>query len=434
MSLLHFSCLNGIIETVEYLVNIIGLDVHHKDNEGWTSAMYCSRSKISPVSKLKLLSSKGVNLHTVDNDKGGLLHASCQDGTIETVKYLVNDIGLDVHCRDTNGRTPAKHCSMSDINPVSKLRFLSSQGVSLHTVDDNNRSLLHVSCRFGNIETVEYLVNDIELGMHHRGNNGWTPVMSCCISTKSPVSKLKFLSTKGASLHINNDNTGLLYFTCRYGITETLKFLVNEIGLYINQRSEGIYTLLLLCFKSNVQQMEKINFLISKGAKIIICRPYQDDMTDEGDYGKCCYPLHHSCYLGTLDTVKWLVNDAGYDVNYTDDDNMIALLWSFKTKIQQQEKIKFLISKGAKIIICRPYQDGMTDEGDYGKCCYPLHHSCYLGTLDTVKWLVNDAGYDVNYTDDDNMTALFWSFKTKIQQKEKMKFLIFKGDFFNNIL
>ncbi|KAK6166842.1 hypothetical protein SNE40_023454 [Patella caerulea] len=356
MSLLHVSCLGGTIETVEYLVNMVGLKVHHEDNEGRTPVTFSSVSHINPIEKLKFLSSKGVSLHSVDNNNENLLYVSCRDGTVETVEYLVNMIRLDVHHKDNDGRTPAMHCCMSNINPVKKLQLLASK--SLHAVDNDNTHLLHLSCLDGTIETVEYLVNEIGLDVYQKVNNGLTPAILCAISSISPVSKLKTLSSKGVNLHVvDNDNRSLLHVSCRDGTIETVEYLVNVIRLDINQRSKDIDTPLLSCFQSKVQQMEKINFLISKGAKIIICRPYQDSMTDEDDYSKCNYPLHHSSYLGTLDTVKLLVNDAGYDVNYTDDDNMTALLWCFKTKIQQKEKIMFLISKDAKITLCRLCND-----------------------------------------------------------------------------
>ncbi|KAK6186946.1 hypothetical protein SNE40_006202 [Patella caerulea] len=421
MSLLQVSCQRGTVETVEYLVNEIGLDVNHNDNYGSTPALYCSMSNINPISKLKFLSFKGVSLHTVDNKNRSLLHASCQMSTIETVEYLVNEILLDVNHKDNNGLTPAVLCSTSNINPISKLKFLSFKGASLHAVYNNNMSLLHASCRMGTVETVEYLVNEIGLDANHKDNNGATPAMYC--SNIDPISKLKFLSSKGTSLHsVDNNNKTLLHVSCQWGTVETVEYLVNDIGLDVSHKDiEGI-----CCCVTNLDPVKKINFLSSKGASLINMNL-----------------LGISCLGGTIETVEYLVNEIGLDVNQS-YDNDIPLLCCFNSKIQKLEKTSFLISNGAMIIICRPYKDFFRDEDDSGKCSYPLHHSCYLGTLDTVKVLVNDAGYDVNYTGDDKMTALLWCFKTWIQQQEKIRLLIFKGAviticrpykyFFNNIL
>ncbi|XP_050389828.1 uncharacterized protein LOC126808845 [Patella vulgata] len=416
MSLLHVSCLGGTVETVEYLVNDIRLDVNHKDNNGLTPAINCSMSKINSIMKLKFLSSKGASLHAVESNNSSLLHVSCLGGTVETVEYLVNEIGLDINHKNNNGWTPAMYCSVSNINPIMKLKFLSSKGVSLHAVDNDNMSLLNASCLEGNTETVEYLVNEIGLDINHKNNNGWTPAMYCSVSNINPIMKLKFLSSKGVSLHaVDNDNMSLLNASCLEGNTETVEYLVNEIGLDINHKNNNGWTPAICCSISTINSIMKLKFLSSKGVSL--------HAVDNNNTSL----LHVSCKEGTIETVEYLVNEVGLDVNQSHDNDIPLLLFCFDSEIQQMEKVSFLISKGAMIIICRPYKDFFMDDGDSDKCSFPLHHSCYLGTLDTVKVLVNDAGYDVNYTDDDNMTALLWCFKTKIQQQEKIRFLIFKG-------
>ncbi|XP_055957795.1 uncharacterized protein LOC126825554 isoform X2 [Patella vulgata] len=348
-SLLHHACLFGTSETVKYLVNEVNLDINHKNNNGWTPAFFGCCSKINPVDKLMILSSNGGDLYTVDNSNGSLLHHVCLGGTSETVKYLVNEVNLDINHKVNNGCTPAVFCCRSKINPVDKLMILSSNGGELDTVDNLNCSLLHHACLGGTTETVKYLVNEVNLDINHKNNNGFSPAVFCCLSKINPVDKLMLLSSNGGELDtVDNSNRSLLHHACVLGTTETVKYLVNEVKLDIHHIDNGNVTPLLCCFSSQIQQMEKILFLISKGAKITICRPYKDVLKDEDDYDKCNYLLHHSCYLGTLETVKYLVNDAGYDVNYTDDDNMTALLWCYKTKIQQPEKINFLLSKGAK--------------------------------------------------------------------------------------
>ncbi|KAK6189720.1 hypothetical protein SNE40_001720 [Patella caerulea] len=357
-SLLHHACWSGTTETVKYLVNIVKLDVNHRNNDGRAPALYCCLSEINPVDKLMILSSNGGDLYTVDNSNRSLLHHACWSGTTETVKYLVNDVKVNVNHRNNDGRAPALYCCLSEINPVDKLMILSSNGGDLYTVDNSNRSLLHHACWSGTTETVKYLVNDVKVNVNHRNNDGRAPALHCCLSEINPVDKLMILSSNGGDLYtVDNSNRSLLHHACWSGTTETVKYLVNVVKLDIHHIDNDNDTPLLCCFMSEIQQMEKIIFLISTGAKITICRPYKDILKDEDDYDKCNYLLHHSCYLGTLETVKYLVNDAGYDINYTDNDNMMtALLWCFKTKIGQKDKINFLLSKGAKITIFRPYK------------------------------------------------------------------------------
>ncbi|XP_055958978.1 uncharacterized protein LOC130010503 [Patella vulgata] len=411
-SLLHLSCRFGILQVVEYLINEVGLDVGHRDSEGYTPAAFCSISNITPVSKLKFLFSKGASLLTENNNNLSLLHVSCELGTIETVKYLVNEIGLDVNHKDIKGWTPAKDCCVSKNNSFSKLKFLYSKGADLSSVDNNNMSLLQCSCKEGTVEIVEYLVNEIRLDVRHKDNHGWTTAIFCSTSNMNPIEKLKFLSSKGVSLHAtDNTNMSLLHFSSLVGTVETVEYLVKEIGMDVNHKDNNGKTPAFCCSCSNTGPVKKLKFLSSNGVNLHTMNL-----------------LHAACALGTIETVEYLVNDVGLDVNISYGDET-PLLNCFDSDIQKMEKISFLILSGATIIICRPYyyKDYFQFEDDYSKCNYLLHHSCYLGILDTVKVLVNDAGYDVNYIGDDNMTALFWCFKTKIQQQEKIMFLISKG-------
>ncbi|KAK6167942.1 hypothetical protein SNE40_021864 [Patella caerulea] len=380
-SSLHYSCLNGTVETVKYLINEIGLDVNNKDILiGYTPTLASALSDINPVEKLKFLSSKGGKLDVVDNNNNSLLHISCGQSITETVKYLVNEIGVDMNHKNRNGFTPAMSSATSNVNPVDKLKFLSSKGCKLDAVDNEGRTLLHHSCRCGTLATVKYLVNKIRFDVNKKDRSGVTSTVYCIMSGINPVDKLRLLLSNGGTLNINDSNRFiLLSVCCRIGTLESLTFLIQWMGLEKNTSmvdpnmyqsainlSNGVRrkSLLLDCFKTDFQQTEKINFLISKGATITICRPYKEFFKD--DFDNCTYLLHHSCYIGTLNTVKFLVNDAGYDVNFTNQKNMTSLFWCFKSQIEQMGKINFLISNGAKITICRPYKDFFKD--DFDKC------------------------------------------------------------------
>ncbi|KAK6186947.1 hypothetical protein SNE40_006203 [Patella caerulea] len=375
--LLHFSCSFGTLQTVEYLVNDVGLDINHKDNEGWTSAMNCSVSKINPISKLKFLSSKGVSLHAVDKNNASLLHVSCQMGTVETVEYLVYEIGLGVNHKVSNGSTPAVYCSMSKINPLRKLKFLSSKGVSLHAVDNKNRSLLQVSCKMGTVENVEYLVNEIGLGVNHKDNDGATPAMYCSISNIDPIRKLKFLFSKGASLHaVDNNNGSLLHVSCENGTVETVEYLVNEIGLDVNHKNNDGFTPAMYCSMSNINPISKLKFLSFKGVSL---------HTVDNNYKSL---LHVSCQRGTIETVEYLVNEIGLGINLTDNDKGLTLtMYCSMSIINPISKLKFLSFKGLSLHAVNKNNGSL------------LHASCQTGTVETVEYLVNEVGLDVNHKD-----------------------------------
>ncbi|XP_055959127.1 serine/threonine-protein phosphatase 6 regulatory ankyrin repeat subunit A-like isoform X1 [Patella vulgata] len=337
-SLLHISCGYGELETVEYLVNQIGLDVHHKDNDGNTPVVFCSASSINPVKKLKFLSSKGASLHAVDYNNRSLLHRSGREGTLEAVKYLVDEIELDINYEDNEGLTPVMFCCLSSINPIEKLKFLSSKGVNLRVVVNNNNSLVHASCVWSTIETVEYLINDIGLDVHYKDNNGWTPAMCCSVSKINPISKLKFLSSKGVSLHtVDNDNNSLLHVNCRECTIETVEYLVNDVGLDVHYKDNKGNTPAKCCSVSTINPISKLKFLSSKGVNLRVVGNNNMSL------------LHFSCLAGTVETVEYLVNDIGLDVHYKTNEGNTPAAFCSASKINPISKLKFLSSKGVSL-------------------------------------------------------------------------------------
>ncbi|KAK6186951.1 hypothetical protein SNE40_006207 [Patella caerulea] len=403
MSLLYASCQGGTIETVEYLVNEVVLDVNHKDNNGSRPAVYGSISNINPVSKLKFLSSKGASLHAVDNNKS-LLHSSCHEGTVETIEYLVNEVVLDVNQKENNGLTPAMYCSISNINPISKLKFLASKGASLHAVDNKNRSLLHLSCQRGNVETVVYLVNEVVLDVNHKDNNGSTPAVHCSISKIDPVKKIKFLSSKGASLYaVDNNNKSLLHVSCQWGTIETVEYLVNEIGLDVSHKDNEGSTPAVDCSNSNINPISKLKFLSSKGASLHAV-----------DKNKVSL-LHASCEMGTVETVKYLVNDVGLNVGHKDNEGRTPAICCSMSNINPISKLKLLSLKGASLLA--------VDNNNMSL----LHASCQMGTVETVEYLVNEVGLDVNHNDNNGWTPAVHCSISNINPISKLKLLSSKG-------
>ncbi|XP_055954300.1 uncharacterized protein LOC126808841 isoform X2 [Patella vulgata] len=403
-SLLQISCSQGIIETVKYLVNEIELNVNHKDINGITPAMCCGISELNPVDKLTFLSLKGANLDVVDNNNCSLLQISCSQGIIETVKYLVNEIKLNVNHKDINGITPAMYCGISNINPVDKLKFLSLKGANLDVVNNNNRSLLHLSCSQGIIETVKYLVNEIELNVNHKDINGITPAMYCGISNINPVDKLKFLSLKGANLDVvNNNNRSLLHLSCSQGIIETVKYLVNEIELNVNHKDINGITPAMCCGISELNPVDKLTFLSLKGANL--------DVVDNNN----CSLLHLSCSQGIIETVKYLVNEIELNVNHKDINGITPAMYCGISNINPVDKLKFLSLKGANLDVVNNNNRSL------------LHLSCSQGIIETVKYLVNEIELNVNHKDINGITPAMCCGISELNPVDKLTFLSLKG-------
>ncbi|XP_055957959.1 serine/threonine-protein phosphatase 6 regulatory ankyrin repeat subunit A [Patella vulgata] len=403
-SLLHHACQSGTTETVKYLVNEVNLDINHKNNNGYTPAVSCCHSKINPVDKLMILSSNGGELDTVDKSNLSLLHHACQSGTTETVKYLVNEVNLDINHKNNNGRTPAFFCCHSKINPVDKLMILSSNGGELDTVDNSNCSLLHHACRLGTTETVTYLVNEVNLDINHKNNNGRTPAFFCCWSEINPVDKLMILSSNGGELDtVDNSNCSLLHHACRLGTTETVTYLVNEVNLDINHKNNNGRTPAFFCCWSEINPVDKLMILSSNGGEL--------DTVDKSNLSL----LHHACQSGTTETVKYLVNEVNLDINHKNNNGYTPAVSCCHSKINPVDKLMILSSNGGEL-----------DTVDKSNLSL-LHHACQSGTTETVKYLVNEVNLDINHKNNNGRTPAFFCCHSKINPVDKLMILSSNG-------
>ncbi|XP_055958162.1 ankyrin repeat domain-containing protein 1-like [Patella vulgata] len=128
---LHTSCMYGTLQNVKELIDS-GKDVNGRDRRNMTPLMYCARSVIHPVPKIKLLMSYNESeINHKDGNSDSILHHACREGTLDTVQYLVQNIGMDVNIINLKGRTPLFDCCQSKIDAIAKIELLVAEGANI---------------------------------------------------------------------------------------------------------------------------------------------------------------------------------------------------------------------------------------------------------------------------------------------------------------
>ncbi|XP_050394810.2 serine/threonine-protein phosphatase 6 regulatory ankyrin repeat subunit A isoform X1 [Patella vulgata] len=465
--ILHLACDLGMLETVQYLVDI-GLDINSKGFRNRSCIMACSQSKTQATDKIELLRKMGANIHDTDVQNDGMLHLACLSGTLDTVKYLI-DLGLDINTKGFKDRTCILLCSHSQIQAIEKIELIKSKGGNIYDTDGGGNGMLHLACVFGTLETVRYLVA-LKLNINAEGPKSQPCILDCSESEIQAVEKIEFLRLKGGNINNTDDqNNGILHIACALGTLDTVKYLI-DLGLDINTKGYKGRTCILQCSVSNIQGTEKIELIKSKGGNI-----YDTDDNKNG-------LLHLAYAFGTLDTVRYLV-DLGLDIDTKGCKGRTWILQCSLSKTQAIEKIEFSRSKGGNIHDTDNQNDGLlhlasafgtldtvkylvdlglyiTTRGFIGRTCILqcglsktqavekieflrlkcggniydrddqndgiLHLACYFSTLDTVKYLV-DLGLDINTKGYKGRTCILQCSLSKIQAKEKIEFLMSKG-------
>ncbi|CAG2212649.1 ANKRD50 [Mytilus edulis] len=105
---------------------------------------------------------------------------------------------------------------------------------------------------------------------------------------------------------------------------------------------------------------------------------HQQELVSTKDIYNKDIALSGSCYMGTIDLVKWLIS-RNSDVNYCREDGWFPLLWA--TDVNK----------------CR--NDGTP----------PLQIACYNNRIEVVRVLLQCDDVDIDLCNDDGCSSLYWA-------------------------
>ncbi|KAL3935955.1 MAG: hypothetical protein SGBAC_008624 [Bacillariaceae sp.] len=194
---LHLACGCCRLEIVNRLVVENGADVHAKDNEGWTSLHVvcrtghmertvvnakrnddetqlhhaCYKGRLE-VAKWVVLE-KGAGVNVKYNHGWTPLHEASNNGHVKVVRWLLEN-GSDVHCKTEHDRKPVQ---------IAWEEGHMEKGVDVDTKNEKGRTLLHVACRPGDMETAKWLLEQ-GADVHAKDNDGSLPLHAVAVIWK----------------------------------------------------------------------------------------------------------------------------------------------------------------------------------------------------------------------------------------------------------
>ena len=401
---LHIACIfSGNVELVRYLVEEADCDINAKGSNDNTSLLWaCYKNQLEIV---KFLTSKPECNRESANKLGNLpLHLTCGfSGNVELVRYLVKEADCDINAKGSNDYT-SLHWACEK-NQLEIVKFLTSKPeCNCEAGDEDNNRPLHIACIFsGNVELVRYLVEEADCDINAKGSNDNTSLLWACY--KNQLEIVKFLTSKPECNRESANKLGNLplHLTCGFsGNVELVRYLVEEAGCDINAKGENDYTSLHWACEKN--QLEIVKFLTSKP---------ECNRESAERFGNL--PLHIACiFSGNVELVRYLVEEADCDINAKGSNDNTSLLWACYK--DQLEIVKFLTSKP---------ECNRESANKFGNL--PLHLACgFSGNVELVRYLVEEAGCDINAKGENDYTSLHWAcYKNQL---EIVKFLTSKPE------
>jgi ankyrin repeat protein len=211
---------------------------------------------------VKYLIEKGSDLKTAPSSKLNdiLILASSENGDLKIVKYLVDEMGVDLHeIKNEALCEAAKHSKLDIIN------YLVENGADINYVDHNGYSTLDYALEWACIQT-----HDLEI--------------------------LKYLNKLGANLNMKNISTklnGWILCLAYNGRLDIIKYLISEMDINIHKIKDDA-----LCEASKGSQLDIIKYLVENGANV-------NHICEDGETA-----LKWASINGNFEVAKYLVENG----------------------------------------------------------------------------------------------------------------------------
>ncbi|KAK6192507.1 hypothetical protein SNE40_003960 [Patella caerulea] len=229
------ACLDGTLYDIKRIVN--KYDVNKGDFLDQTPLFYCCKSDVSPIKKIQYMIKKKANIHMTDNSNDTILHVACRSGTLSTVQYLVDSLGMNVNTEGYLKCTPLFNCCESNVSAIDKIRYLVSQQADIKAMDIYNTTILHWACRYSTVSVIRYLVDELGMDVHVKTSRNDTILHSACLYGATLSTIQYIVDTLSIDVHAKNtdDKTALDFCNESYNTPyETIAYLKDQMNLKSN--------------------------------------------------------------------------------------------------------------------------------------------------------------------------------------------------------
>jgi len=232
---LHYAAYSGHAEFTKFLVSA-GADVKAKNEQGITAL---KMAKDHGKTKIAKILTSAMTESTIQNDNGGektmstheSIFTAAQKGTIEDVKYFLEEKGTDVNTRGPHDFTPLHAAALG--RNLETAQFLISKGADIHAIDKAGLAPLTAAAFVNNVELAKILISK-GADVNVRAPNGSTPLHAAAEEGNIEVAKL--LISKGADINAKNNKGGTVLQLAEFrGKTEFVKTFTSAGGSELSE-------------------------------------------------------------------------------------------------------------------------------------------------------------------------------------------------------
>ncbi|KAL3084669.1 hypothetical protein niasHT_035278 [Heterodera trifolii] len=265
----------------------------------------------------------------IDNQNSLLV--ACFKGKLETAKFLVERLGTDIECTDSDGNTPLIHMSLDGNADI--VLYLLSRGAKTVHVNKLGYSALHCAAVGDHAEVCELLLTaGADVNQKTADDDGTTPLIEAC--SRNSMNAAKCLVEKGAADIEMTDKLGLtpLIHSAFGGQADFVRYLLSK-GAKINRTdAAGASALHYAVFG---RALDVCALLVEAGINV-----------KQQVFASGITVLHAAHLVDDLDIVKFLVEKAGADFEVPDGSGRTVLMAA--SQEGQIGIVNYLLTKKAR--------------------------------------------------------------------------------------
>ena len=372
---LHAAAYKNQLAIVEYLV-CKRIDINAENANGATALTLAASNGFVDI--VAYLTAHGANGAYAEKLTGQLsqnsLHSASAAGRLDMVKYLVEEMNVDLLSKDLEGDIPLHHAASNGQLSVVKY-FIEEKRVFVDTPNDNGKTPLHYAAAAGQLEVVKYLIEQAYASAFARDKYGWSVFQD---------------AVKQCQLNV-------------------IRYLVENRGIDV-RNTGAILVISLLSQAANSSEKDVVEYLISKGADVNTKSPTNTDMPQLGEKTA----LHIAASRNLKDVAEILIKN-GADVNAVDQNGNTPLFGAVNLP-GNLDVVKVLVSNGADV-------NTMNDDNST-----VLHVAVApSANIEIVKYLVNHGAVVNPGVDKHGRTVLQASKNWGTGENEVSRYLRSKG-------
>ena len=290
-------------------------DFHQSEEPQVDICSLCKRKE--NIDQLKSVATiENVN-HTCGGDIP--IHVACAHNNVMAAKHLIEVLHCDLSCKDSKGRLPIHIASSNSLECVKQIAS-SSQCINddVNVCDNEGNTPLHLALIHKRLDIAKYLLVHYTCNTQLKNNYGELPIYFASGTSMDLVEMI--VTHSDAEIDINHKSTRSggtpLHFACQSGVLEIVQYLANKVGCQPSIKIRDQHRRLPVDYACK-HSLEMV--------KLVCQSCTAKDLIPVSKYGVSQYEtlstLDMACLFGSLDIVKYLINQKGLDFSVLGNDH-----------------------------------------------------------------------------------------------------------------